>query len=65
MGYSPDRLDALVWALTVLSENTGHAMPLFGSLDMSGGGGGMSFGLSMGGGSSEPPSWYGARDSRA
>jgi phage terminase large subunit-like protein len=23
MGYSPDRLDALVWALTELSENMG------------------------------------------
>jgi phage terminase large subunit-like protein len=29
MGYSPDRLDALVWALTVLSENTGRARPVW------------------------------------
>lgn len=38
MGYSPDRLDALVWALTELSEDavSGSQKPAFGSIDMSG-----------------------------
>jgi phage terminase large subunit-like protein len=39
MGFSPDRCDALVWALTELSESAGGTRkPLFLSLDMHGGG---------------------------
>jgi phage terminase large subunit-like protein len=49
MGYSPDRLDALVWALTELSEDAiaGSAKALF-------------IGIETGGGWRQP-SWYGAR----
>jgi hypothetical protein len=62
MGYSPDRMDSLVWALTELSENSAPPKHSFIGLDMTGDGGGMPFsGLPMGGGNSAPPSWYGAR----
>jgi phage terminase large subunit-like protein len=39
MGYSPDRLDSLVWALTELSEDAiaGSAKPLFIGIETSGG----------------------------